>query len=140
MAGERPKVGLLLGDPTGIGPELVAKLLKEEDIYEWARVLVIGDCRVFEMGQKIANVEVDCRVVEKASDMRSDEVLAFLDFSTISPTEIELGKVNGKAGKAVLETLSFAIKLAKEGDIDAIVYAPLNKQAMLLAGSTERRR
>ena len=38
MAGERPKVGLLLGDPTGIGPELVAKLLKEEDIYEWARV------------------------------------------------------------------------------------------------------
>ncbi len=135
MAGERPKVGLLLGDPTGIGPELVAKLLKEEDICEWARVLVIGDCRVFEMGQKIANVEVDCRVVEKASDMRSDEKLAFLDFSTISPTEIELGKVNGKAGKAVLETLSFAIKLAKEGDIDAIVYAPLNKQAMLLAGS-----
>jgi len=135
MAGERSKVGLLLGDPTGIGPELVAKLLKEEDICEWARVLVIGDCRVFEMGQKIANVQVDCRVVEKASDMRSDEKLAFLDFSTISPTEIELGKVNGKAGKAVLETLSFAVKLAKEGDIDAIVYAPLNKQAMLLAGS-----
>ena len=54
------------------------------------------------MGQRIANVQVDCRVVEKASDMRSDEKLAFLDFSTISPTEIELGKVNGKAGKPSL--------------------------------------
>ena len=58
----KPRVGLLLGDPTGIGPELVAKLLAGFPVHEHADLVVIGDRRYFEMGQRIAGPSLAARV------------------------------------------------------------------------------
>jgi len=132
----KPRVGLLLGDPTGIGPELVAKLLAGYDVYEHADLVVIGDRRAFEMGQKIAGVSLAPGVVRRFEDVKFEPgVLQLLDFPGVSLDEFIVGQLSAKAGKSVLEVLAFTLDLARDGKLDAIVFAPFNKQAMHLGGS-----
>jgi 4-hydroxythreonine-4-phosphate dehydrogenase len=132
----KPIVGLLLGDPTGIGPELVARLLAGNDVHEHANLVVIGDRRVFEMGQKIAGVALAPRVARQFEEVRLGEgTIQLLDVPGVSPEEFTLGKLSAKAGKSVLDVLAFTLELARRGQIDAIVFAPFNKQAMHLGGS-----
>jgi 4-hydroxythreonine-4-phosphate dehydrogenase len=130
------RLGLLLGDPTGIGPEVVAKVLTRPDAHEHAELVVIGDRRVLEMGQKVAGVNLAARVVTRVEELDpAGRGLQVLDVPGPSPGEFTLGQLSAKAGKSVLEALSFALDLAQAGQLDAIVFAPLNKQAMHMGGS-----
>ena len=132
----KPKVGLLLGDPTGIGPELVAKLLAGYDVHEHADPVIIGDQRYFEMGQKIAGESLSPRVVRRFEDVRFGAgETQFLDFPGVPLDQFTVGQLSGKAGKSVLDVLAFTLDLARDGKLDAIVFAPFNKQAMHLGGS-----
>jgi len=114
----KPRIGLLLGDPTGIGPELVAKLLALPDTLTQADVRVIGDRGVYQDGVGIAATQ----------DARPQ----FIDFPR--SREHPLGKASAEAGLYVLGCLRKAIETWQARGIDAIVFAPLNKQAMKLAG------
>lgn len=132
----KPRVGLLLGDPTGIGPELVAKLLAGYDVHEHADLVVIGDRRVFEMGQKVAGLSLSSRIVHRFEDARfGTGEIQLLDFPGVSLDEFTVGGLSAKAGKSVLDVLAFTLDVARDGKIDAIVFAPFNKQAMHLGGS-----
>jgi 4-hydroxythreonine-4-phosphate dehydrogenase len=132
----KPKIGLLMGDPTGIGPELVAKLLAGFDVHAHADLVVIGDRRVFEMGQKIAGLPLSARIVRRFEEVQfGGETFQFLDYPGVSPDEVTLGEANAKAGKSVLEVLAFTLDLARVGHINAIVFAPFNKEALHLGGS-----
>jgi 4-hydroxythreonine-4-phosphate dehydrogenase len=115
----KPRIGLLLGDPTGIGPELVAKLLAHPETLAQAEVLVIGERRLYQRGRGIA-ATVDAHP-------------QFLDYPCPREDHV-LGKVSAEAGQYVLGCLRKAIETWQGGKIDAIVFAPLNKQAMKLAG------
>jgi 4-hydroxythreonine-4-phosphate dehydrogenase len=115
----KPRIGLLLGDPTGIGPELVAKLLALPETQVEADILVIGDRRHYHRGMGIA----------RAADVHPQ----FLE-CLCSQEDCNLGKVSAEAGGYVLGCLRTAIETWQAGRIDAIVFAPLNKQAMKLAG------
>jgi 4-hydroxythreonine-4-phosphate dehydrogenase len=136
MSTSKPRIGVLLGDPSGIGPELVAKLLAEPDSHDLAEIVVIGDARIFRMGQVIAGTNTQVRVVQSLDGARFEPGKPlFLDFPTIAPEEVELGKVSIKAGKSVLDTILLSIGLAKQGLIDGFIFAPFNKVAMHAAGS-----
>ena len=114
----KPRIGLLLGDPTGIGPELTAKLLAAPATQEAADVTVIGDPRIYRQGVTVARVApVDVPFILHPSD------------------DYAIGAASARAGEYVLETLRLAFQALQQGRLDAIVYAPLNKQAMKLAGS-----
>ena len=115
----KPRIGLLLGDLTGIGSELAAKLLALPEVLAQAEVLVIGDRSQYQRGVEIAKV-VDAHP-------------QFLDYPC-SRADHPLGKVSAEAGLYVLGCLRKAIETWRAGKIDAIVFAPLNKQAMKLAG------
>src|SRR5262245_54469600 len=115
----KPRIGLLLGDPTGIGPEVTAKLLALQETSALAEVLVIGDPRLYLHGVRVAGV--------------TDADPQFLEYRC-SREDHALGKVNAEAGEYVLGCLRAAIEVWKAGKIDAVVFAPLNKQAMKLAG------
>lgn len=133
----KPKVGLLLGDPTGIGPELTARLLAGHDVNEHADLVVIGDRRVFEMGQKIAGVSLSPRVVSRFEDVRFEAgEIQLLDFPGVPLNQFTVGRLSAKAGKSVLDVLAFTLDLARDGKLDAIVFAPFNKQALHLGGSS----
>ncbi len=132
---QKPTIAILLGDPTGIGPEIVSKLLERSELFNLARIVIVGDHRIFKMGQQVIGREFSFPVVEEVNDTPyPDDQPVVLDYPTIAPEDVTYKKVSAKAGKAVYDTLEFAIKLAIEKKIDGIVFAPLHKEAMGLGG------
>jgi 4-hydroxythreonine-4-phosphate dehydrogenase len=120
----KPRIGIGVGDRNGIGPEIVARLLTEPQIYEAADITVFGDPRVLAFGANVGKVPF-------AGSFRRVEL------TTFSQEPIGTGKVSARAGAEVLEQLSAMIDSAKRGEIDGIVFAPLNKNAMRLGGLQE---
>ena len=86
---QKPVIGLLLGDPTGIGPEIIAKLLSEKQLHGLARIVVIADQRIFKMGQQVIGAEFAFPVIDQIDDLPADsEQPVVLDVPTISPEEV----------------------------------------------------
>ncbi|MDF1591059.1 MAG: 4-hydroxythreonine-4-phosphate dehydrogenase PdxA [Desulfobacterales bacterium] len=132
---QKPVIGLLLGDPTGIGPEIVAKLLSEKQLYGLARIVLIGDQRIFKMGQQVIGAEFTFPIIKQIDDLPRDrEQPVVLDFPTISPEAVTYKKISATAGKSVYETLDFTLKLARDKKIDGFVFGPFHKEAMGLGG------
>jgi 4-hydroxythreonine-4-phosphate dehydrogenase len=126
------RVGLLLGDASGIGPELTAKLLAGGDLAPDLTTVVIGDPRVLERGAAAASVDLDLPLVPS---LRSDEGTAvLLQGPPIDPEAAPVGEATAAAGLAVLDTFRRALDFARDGDLDAICFAPCNKQAMHMGG------
>jgi 4-hydroxythreonine-4-phosphate dehydrogenase len=132
----KPTIGVLLGDPCGVGPELVAKLLAEPDLGERANVVVIGDLRVFRMGEAAAGLSVPLHVIDDIGDADfQGGATVFVDFPTIDPSEVTPGRATAAGGRSVYETLKEAIRLARDGAIDGFCFAPYNKYALTLGGA-----
>jgi len=131
----RPILGITMGDPAGIGPEICAKALTTQEIPMIANCIVIGDKRALRQGlkvAKIANIEINpIKKVSEAKFLRG--TIDVLDLKNVSP-RLKIGQVSKAAGKASMEYIEKAIKLAKDGKIDAIVTAPINKEAIRKAG------
>jgi 4-hydroxythreonine-4-phosphate dehydrogenase len=132
---KKPTLAVLLGDSCGIGPEIVAKLIGRSEIYERANVVVVGDYRIFRMGQKVAGLSQPVTLTDTIESVRFEIGRpVFYDYPTISDEEVTPGKVNPKSGKAVFKTLSFIVEMALAKKIDGFVFAPFNKEAMILGG------
>jgi 4-hydroxythreonine-4-phosphate dehydrogenase len=132
----KPRVALLLGDPSGIGPEVAAKLLSQPETLEAAHVLVIGDEALLQRGQGAAGTEAPITVLDTAERFApQDGEACLLQQGHADPAGFPVGEANAQSGRYVLETLKGALALAKDGVIDSICFAPLNKQAMSLGGS-----
>ncbi|WP_338616824.1 4-hydroxythreonine-4-phosphate dehydrogenase PdxA [Pigmentiphaga sp. CHJ604] len=133
----RPVVALTLGDPAGIGPELVARLLSRPDVPRQANIVLVGDPWLWEQGQRVAGVRVGTRPVEDFAEVRARpdaDMPAFLPMNTVDPVDVIVGKARAAGGKSVLQVLDRCMTAAMDGQIDAICFAPLNKHAMKLGG------
>jgi 4-hydroxythreonine-4-phosphate dehydrogenase len=130
-----PRLALLLGDMTGIGPELVARVVSDRRLADAARIAVFGDARVLEMGARDAGVELSVKRVTdwNAIDWDSPATPVF-DLGNIDPQTLPRGTVSPESGKLTGDTLAAATKLALEGAVDAITFAPLNKAALHAGG------
>jgi len=130
-----PVIGLMLGDMTGIGPEISAKLLASGKLGEIARVVVIGDARVLELGMRDAGVRLRCRKHGSVDEVRwPAEGVALVDLGNIDPARIKRGEVSEESGRLSGETLKHMIELALSRKIDGICFAPLNKMALNRGG------
>jgi 4-hydroxythreonine-4-phosphate dehydrogenase len=136
----KPRMALLHGDPAGIGPELIAKLLSDPQISVLADVILVGDRHVFELGQKQAGTDLKLREVDpdKADTWwnggASEGGFAYYPMETISVDEVRLAEVTEAGGRAALRNLDKAIDLTLAGNTDAILFGPFNKAAMHMAG------
>jgi 4-hydroxy-L-threonine phosphate dehydrogenase PdxA len=130
-----PVIGLMLGDMTGIGPEISIKLLASGVMKPLARIAVIGDARVFELGCEDAKTKLAWRRYEEVSaiDWSRDEV-PLVDLGNIDPGTIRRGEISPESGKLTGDTLKYMIDLALGGKLDAISFAPLNKAALHRGG------
>ncbi len=131
----RPCIAFMLGDATGIGPEISARVLSDGRLAGIARLVVVGDARVLEMGMKDAGVSFGWHRVADADDVdwASPEV-PLIDLANIDPGAFPRGAVSPESGRLTGETLARAIELAQSGQFDAITFAPLNKGAMFKGG------
>ena len=130
----KPKLGILLGDATGVGPEIVAKTAAKGVLTENCLPIIIGDLRVFELGMQIADVDFPYVSIDNIDEASWNKGIPILDQKNLDPDEIELGKVSEKSGKVTGDLLITAVNLYKEGKIDGFSFAPLNKGAMKMGG------
>jgi 4-hydroxythreonine-4-phosphate dehydrogenase len=130
-----PRIGLMLGDATGIGPEIAAKLLATGKPAACAETVIIGDRRVLELGMRDAGVQFACTIYSNIDDIqwpRKDYPL--LDLGNIDPAKYPQGISSDESGKLAGDTLKVMIDLAVAGKLDGISFAPLNKGAMNRGG------
>jgi 4-hydroxythreonine-4-phosphate dehydrogenase len=129
-------VALTLGEPAGIGPELIAKLLARRDVIERAKVVVVGDAWLWEEGQAIAGVSIATRTVNGFDQVSAfaDGSPLFLAVESVRPGEVPRAAASPAGGASVLKVLRMCMDAASLGLIDAICFAPLNKQSMRMAG------
>jgi 4-hydroxythreonine-4-phosphate dehydrogenase len=134
-ADARPVLGLSLGDMTGIGPEISAKLLASGKLRDVARIVVIGDARVLELGCKDAGLQPAWRTYPSvaAVDWSRDEI-PLLDLRNVDPATIPRGESSAESGRLSGETLQRMTELAHAGEIEGVSFAPLNKGALHKGG------
>ena len=129
-----PIVGITLGDVAGIGPEVVVRALARDDVKASCRPLVIGDRRVLE-DPRFAAQGLCFQAVEDISQADwSAYPVVVLDVHVVDPRDVTVGRISPVAGRAAVQFVLKATALALEGAIDAVATAPLNKEAMRLAG------
>jgi 4-hydroxythreonine-4-phosphate dehydrogenase len=113
---------------------VVAKSLRRPEVREACRPLVVGDARVFQHPKFAACIE-PLRVVSSfAGDALPDDAITLLDLHNLRPQEVAVGEVSPVSGRAGVEAVVRATELALSGAVDAVATAPLNKEAMRLAG------
>lgn len=129
----RPKIAIVPGDPSGIGPELIAKLLNEDGVREAANIVLVGDAHLWQRGAEQAGLPVELNTLQE-EDLPDFTGLAHLDLNTIQPDEVEIATVSVAGGTTSLRCLDKAMDLAMAGLVDGILFAPFNKGAMTSAG------
>jgi len=125
----------MLGDVTGIGPEIAAKVLASGIAKDRANLVVIGDARVLELGIRDAGVSLPYTCYQSIDDVRFPRGdLAVLDLGNIDPAQFKRGEASAESGRLTGDTLKAMIDLALAGKLDGICFAPLNKGSLHQGG------
>lgn len=130
-----PAIGITMGDPTGIGPEIIAKALSTEGLYRICRPIVFGDpailARTLERLGLPSRVEVISSPPERG--FSSAKILLFAS-SHLDPDSVHFGHPDRVCGEAMVRYIIDAVQWVKDGRLQALTTCPINKQAMNLAG------
>ncbi|NEX64718.1 4-hydroxythreonine-4-phosphate dehydrogenase PdxA [Noviherbaspirillum galbum] len=130
----RPIIAITMGDPAGVGPEIIMKSLAHADLYARCRPLVIGDAARLREAAAIVGNTVAVRPVKEVGEaaFRHGEADC-IDLALLAPDH-PFGRVSAASGEAAYRYIARAVELAVDGKIDAICTAPLNKEALHAAG------
>lgn len=124
-----------MGDPAGIGPEVIIKALSHESLYDRCRPLVIGDQRILARAAEWMRLPIAMNSIERATDASYQaNTITILDLQNADPKRIAPGQVHAEAGRAAVAYVFRACDMAMADEVQAVVTAPLNKEAMNLAG------
>src|ERR1700730_4510977 len=132
----RPRIAMVLGDPAGIGPELIAKLIAEESVRRAADILLIADKHEVEEGMRVAGCRFEYQLVNSLDDLRFNEIPLLYDFRGTSAGPFVRRQTSVVGGRYTLDTLKLALDVTLAGKTDALMFAPLNKSSLHLAGMT----
>ncbi len=132
----RPIVGITMGDPVGIGPEIICMALNRPDICKHLRPVVIGDISVLEKAADLQGVTISLSGID-APDQGAFEHgrIDVIAVSRMEAKSIQWGKPTRETGRSMIDYINMATDLALAGKIDAIATCPINKAAMKLAQS-----
>lgn len=135
MLNGKPILGITMGDPAGIGPEIAAKALNRKKIYEICNPIVIGDAKAMEQAAEIAKVNLKVNTIHEVKETKFEYgTIDVYDLHNVDLTKLVYGKVSAMAGEAAFATIKKVIELAMSGEIDGTVTGPINKESMNLAG------
>jgi 4-hydroxythreonine-4-phosphate dehydrogenase len=124
-------VAVTMGDPTGIGPEIVAKVFGEDGTH---RAVVVGDITMMRRAVDLLGLPLQVNAVERPADARFEPGTIDVVAATDLPADLPYGAVDPRGGGAAYEYVRRAVELALTDEVHAIATAPLNKEAMHLAG------
>lgn len=135
MQDKKPTIALTLGDPAGVGPEIMAAACARPEVHAWCRPIAVGHPEVLRRAARLRKTGAE--VVEVASPEEAEPspgVLACIPCGPDDAIEVKPGAIDGRAGRAAYEAIVTAAELAKAGRVDAITTAPLHKEALHRAG------
>lgn len=132
----KPIVGITIGDPAGIGPEIILKALGEKHIYDECRPLVIGCVNVLERAKAVLP---QCSLEFNRIESVSDACFRFGSIDVLETGHYDIsklvwGKEQADAGQIAMDSIRTSIELGLEGEIDAVTTAPINKVAIKMVG------
>jgi 4-hydroxythreonine-4-phosphate dehydrogenase len=129
-----PLVAVTMGDPAGVGPEIIAKTFADPDFREENRALVVGDAKILERAIRLLELDLHANVISAPEEADFEEGTVDVVQVGELPEDLPFGELDARAGAAAFEYLERAIELASGGRVAAIATAPLNKEAMHLGG------
>jgi len=113
---ERSRIAVTLGDPAGIGPEIVAKTFNVKELYDEADIVLVGDKNVLERALEVTGLDLKINLIENVEDGK-----------------YEFGEVSAECGKAAYEYIFKAGELAMNGDVESVATSPINKESLRAA-------
>ncbi|MBQ7220513.1 MAG: 4-hydroxythreonine-4-phosphate dehydrogenase PdxA [Synergistaceae bacterium] len=127
----RPVIAVPIGDPAGVGPEIVVKALMSDTVRENADCIIIGDKKVIDKAITLTGADLNVHTCTNASDTDfKDGVLNLIDLDNIEMASFAYGKVNAMCGRCAYEYIERSIKLAMNGEVAAVATAPINKESL----------
>lgn len=136
MSAEAPRVVIAMGDPAGISPELLVKLLNQKDLLALAAITVVGDRRVLALGEMAAGAVLDIETVgaaEQAAAQLGKPI--FVDLKHLDPATIPMAQATAEGGRFAMRNFGEALTAAKARRFDGIMFTPFNKLAFKRAGN-----
>ena len=132
----RPLIAIPMGDPAGIGPEIVLKTVADEETQRTARCIVVGSRKVFEYAMNYpGSPRLEINVVKTPEDGKYEPgVLNLIDLDNIDMAQFRVGEVNGMCGRAAYEYIAKSIELANARIVDAVSTTPINKESLRKGG------
>ncbi len=130
----RIKIAITMGDPAGVGAEIVVKALSHIDVYRKCVPIVVGDCAVLEDALEFCDLPLRLHKIENTDEaMGKFGEIDFIDFGFFEKNGWEYKKNNAKCGEASFKYIVYAINLAMEKKVEAVITAPINKKSLRMA-------
>lgn len=131
----RPLLGITMGDPCGVGPEITVKALNRAEIYENCRPVVVGSAGVVEQAIKITGLNLSVNAIREPSEGKYVfGTIDVVDHDIVDMDKLVRGRVSVMGGEAAFRAIERVIELAMQDKVDATITGPLNKEALNLAG------
>lgn len=132
----KPIIGITMGDPAGIGPEITLKVFSKGEIHDRCRPLVVGDAKVLECAKALVGAEqMTIHAVTKPEEaLYQKGTVDVLDMNLIDMDDLKLGEIKSVSGEAAFQYVKKVIELALEHKVDATVTNAISKEAINLAG------
>lgn len=132
---KRPIIAISVGDPAGIGPEVTAKALALDNIYDQCCPLVIADAGLMEAAIELTNTGLDINIVRNPQEGKySCGCMDVLDMQNLDLSKLVYGEISSLSGEASFQYVKKAIELALAKEVDAVTTGPIHKEAINAAG------
>lgn len=127
----RTKIAIPMGDPAGVGPEIVVKTAVSKEILDLCDLVVIGDKKVLEKATEICQVDLKIHTIKNVEEGKYEKgILNVIDLENVDINTLEYGQIQGMCGKAAFEYIKKCVELAMEHKVDAIATTPINKESL----------
>lgn len=131
----KSKIAITMGDPAGIGPEIIVRALAREEVWQQAVCLVAGDEKILRLAMEATGTKLRIRRVRSAGEAADEKgVINLMDRENVRMGEFQWGRISAMCGRAAYEYIETGIALANAGEVDAVCTAPINKEALRAAG------
>lgn len=128
----RPVIALAMGDPSGISPELTAKLAADPEVRAATDLVIVGDARVMAAGARSAGLALELTGWVPGTPVAFSGAPVFVDLGHLDPSAVEQGVASAAGGRFAMTNFRAVLRLANGGAVDAATFTPFNKHAMKL--------
>ena len=136
---KKPIVATMIGDPAGIGPEVTAKSWATGELQQYCKPVLVGSVEVMEQAVKVCELALTVNKISSVSDLTDDpSIIDVIDSGKFDMASFEMGTDNASCGQISADWLDEMDTLARSGEVDASVMAPISSVSMKMAGVLDK--